>query len=93
MSFLSFLENLTFEFRFLGELFDVYELAHILAEKLDIPIFDEDMIKYVSEGLHIPESQVKKGNEAPRRNLIHAITSGGMYAATMEDICAYINAR
>ena len=57
------------------------ELAGILAKKLDIPIYDEDMIKLASRKLGIDEEIVKQDEETPRNELIHALTAGGMFAA------------
>lgn len=57
------------------------ELAGILAKKLDIPIYDEDMIKLASKKLGVDESIVKEGEETPRNELLHALTAGSMFAA------------
>lgn len=57
------------------------ELAGILAKKLDIPIYDEDMIRLASRKLGIEESKLKKEDEVPRNELVHALTAGGMFAA------------
>ena len=61
------------------------ELARILAKKLDIPVYDEDMIKYASKELNISEKAVRSGEETPRNELLHALMSGGMYAAKEYD--------
>ncbi|MGN0620737.1 MAG: cytosine permease [Porcipelethomonas sp.] len=61
------------------------ELARILGKKLDIPVYDEDMIKYASKELNLSESDVRKGEETPRNELLHALTAGGMYAAKEYD--------
>lgn len=57
------------------------ELAGILAKKLDIPIYDEDMIKLASKKLGMDENIIKKEDETPRNELVHALTAGGMFAA------------
>lgn len=57
------------------------ELAGILAKKLDLPIYDEDMIKLASKELDIDENILKKDEEAPRNELVHALTAGSMFAA------------
>lgn len=57
------------------------ELAGILAKKLDLPIYDEDMIKLASRALNVDESTLRKENEVPRNELLHALTAGGMFAA------------
>lgn len=57
------------------------ELAGILAKKLDLPIYDEDMIKLASRELDMDEEDIKKMDEVPRSELVHALTAGGMYAA------------
>lgn len=57
------------------------ELAGILAKKLDLPIYDEDMIKLASRALNVDESILRKENEVPRNELLHALTAGGMFAA------------
>lgn len=57
------------------------ELAGILAKKLDLPIYDEDMIKLASQALNVDESTLRKENEVPRNELLHALTAGGMFAA------------
>ena len=57
------------------------ELAGILAKKMDLPIYDEDMIKLASRALNVDESTLRKENEVPRNELLHALTAGGMFAA------------
>lgn len=57
------------------------ELAGILAKKLDLPIYDEDMIKLASRALNVDESTLREENEVPRNELLHALTAGGMFAA------------
>ncbi|MBQ1394363.1 MAG: cytidylate kinase-like family protein, partial [Lachnospiraceae bacterium] len=57
------------------------ELAGILAKKLYIPIYDEDMIKLASKELNLDEDTVRKEEEVPRNELVHALTAGGMFAA------------
>lgn len=57
------------------------ELAGILAKKLDLPIYDEDMIKLASQKLGIAEDVLKNEEETPRNELVHALTAGGMFAA------------
>lgn len=57
------------------------ELAGILARKMDLPIYDEDMIKLASRALNVDESTLRKENEVPRNELLHALTAGGMFAA------------
>ncbi len=57
------------------------ELAGILAKKLDLPIYDEDMIKLASQALNVDESTLRKENEVPRNELLHALTAGSMFAA------------
>lgn len=61
------------------------DLARILAKKLDIPVYDEDMIKYASKALNISEESVRKGEEMPENELLHALTAGSMYAAKEYD--------
>ena len=61
------------------------ELARILGKKLDIPVYDEDMIKYASMELGLTEKEIRKGEETPRKELLHALTSGTMYAAKEYD--------
>jgi cytidylate kinase len=61
------------------------ELAKILAKKLDIPFYDEDMIKYASKELNVSESTARKNDEMPRNQLLHALTAGSMYAAKEYD--------
>ncbi len=57
------------------------ELAGIVAKMLDIPIYDEDMIKLASKQLDITEEAAAKSEESPRNELVHALTSGSMFAA------------
>lgn len=57
------------------------ELAGILAKKLDLPVYDEDMIKLASKELDMDEAELRKMDEVPRNELVHALTAGGMYAA------------
>lgn len=57
------------------------ELAGILAKKLDLPIYDEDMIKLAAKQMHVEEKVVAKAEETPRNELKHALTAGGMFAA------------
>lgn len=57
------------------------ELAGILAKKLNLPIYDEDMIKLASQKLNIDEGELKKDEEVPRNELMHALTAGTMFAA------------
>lgn len=57
------------------------ELASILAKKLDLPIYDEDMIKLASRELDIDEKILEKEDMVPRNELMHALTAGGMFAA------------
>ncbi|MDO4491684.1 MAG: cytosine permease [Lachnospiraceae bacterium] len=57
------------------------ELAGILAKKLDIPMYDEDMIKLASVRLGVEEDAVKADDEKPRNELMHALSAGGMFAA------------
>lgn len=57
------------------------ELAGILAKKLNLPIYDEDMIKLASRKLGIAEDVLKYEEETPRNELVHALTAGGMFAA------------
>jgi cytidylate kinase len=53
----------------------------ILAQKLDIPYYDEDMIKLASKELNVDESVVREENETATNDLVHALTAGGMFAA------------
>lgn len=57
------------------------ELAGILAKKLDLPIYDEDMIKLAAKQLNMSEEELKKDDEKPRNELVHALTAGSMFAA------------
>lgn len=57
------------------------ELAGILAKKLDLPIYDEDMIKLASKELGVDEEKVKQEDETHTNELVHALTAGGMFAA------------
>lgn len=57
------------------------ELAGILAKKMNLPIYDEDMIKLAARKLNVDEQTVAKGEERPRKELVHAMTSGGWFAA------------
>ena len=57
------------------------KLAGILAQKLDIPYYDEDMIKLASKELNVDESVVREENETATNDLVHALTAGGMFAA------------
>lgn len=57
------------------------ELAGILAKKLDLPIYDEDMIKLASKELGVDEEKVKQDDETHTNELVHALTAGGMFAA------------
>lgn len=57
------------------------ELAGILAKKLDLPIYDEDMIKLASKELGVDEAKAKQEDETHTNELIHALTAGGMFAA------------
>lgn len=57
------------------------ELAGILAKKLDIPIYDEDMIKLASGEMGVDEAVVKQEDETHPNELVHALTAGGMFAA------------
>lgn len=57
------------------------ELAGILAKKLDLPIYDEDMIRLASRQMGIDEETVKQEDETHPNELVHALTAGGMFAA------------
>lgn len=57
------------------------ELAGILAKKLDLPIYDEDMIKLASKELGVDEAKAKQEDETHTNELVHALTAGGMFAA------------
>ena len=57
------------------------ELAGILARKLDLPIYDEDMIKLASKELGVDEAKAKQEDETHTNELVHALTAGGMFAA------------
>lgn len=57
------------------------ELAGILAKKLDLPIYDEDMIKLASKELGVDEEKLKQNDENHTNELVHALTAGGMFAA------------
>ena len=57
------------------------ELARILAEKMDLPVYDEDMIRLASIEMGVDEQTLRKKDEVPRNELLHALTAGGMYAA------------
>lgn len=57
------------------------ELAGILAKKLDLPIYDEDMIKLASRQMGIDEETIKQEDETHPNELVHALTAGGMFAA------------
>ncbi len=57
------------------------ELAGILAKKLDLPIYDEDMIKLASREMGVDEAVVKQEDETHPNELVHALTAGGMFAA------------
>ncbi|MDO5396862.1 MAG: cytosine permease [bacterium] len=61
------------------------ELAAILAKKLDIPFYDEDMIKYTSKALNISESKVRNVEEMQRSELLDLLTAGSIYAAKEYD--------
>lgn len=61
------------------------ELARVLAKKLDIPIYDEDMIKYTSKALNISEDKVRNIEEMQRNELLDLLTAGSMYAAKEYD--------
>lgn len=61
------------------------ELGRLLAKRLDLPCYDEDMIRYAAQSLNVPEEKVRKGEETPRGELLHALTTGGMYAAREYD--------
>lgn len=57
------------------------ELAGILAKKLDLPIYDEDMIRLAAKKMNVSENKIAKEEETPRNELVHALTAGGMFAA------------
>lgn len=57
------------------------ELAGILAKKLDLPVYDEDMIKLASKELGIDEEKLKQDDETHTNEFVHALTAGGMFAA------------
>lgn len=57
------------------------ELAGILAKELDIPFYDEDMIKMAAAKMDIDEETLAKADEVPRSEWKHAMTSGTMFAA------------
>lgn len=57
------------------------ELAGILAKKLNLPIYDEDMIKLASKELGVDEAKAKQEDETHTNELVHALTAGGMFAA------------
>ena len=61
------------------------ELGRLLAQQLDVPFYDEDMIKYAARELNLSEAAVRKGEETPRNELLHALTTGGMFAAKEYD--------
>lgn len=56
------------------------KLAGILAEKLDLPYYDKDMIRLASKELNVDESVVKRANETPNNDLVSALSVGGMFA-------------
>lgn len=57
------------------------ELAGMLAKELNIPFYDEDMIKLAARKMNVDESMIEKLEDAPRKELVHAMTSGTMFAA------------
>ena len=57
------------------------ELAKILAAKLDLPVYDEDMIRLASERLGMDPEVARQHDEMPPSEWMHALTAGGMYAA------------
>lgn len=57
------------------------ELAKILAAKLDLPVYDEDMIRMASERLGMDPETARQHDEMPPSEWMHALTAGGMYAA------------
>ena len=61
------------------------ELARVLGKKLDIPVYDEDMIKYTSKALNISENKVRSIEEMQRNELLDVLTAGSMYAAKEYD--------
>lgn len=56
-------------------------LAGILAKKLDLPIYDEEMIKIAARELNIHEDVIKSKDETPRNELYQALTVGSMFAS------------
>ncbi len=57
------------------------EFAELLAKKLDIPYYDEDMIKLAAEKLDMDTEALAEQEEKPRQELKVALTSGGLFAA------------
>ena len=56
------------------------KLAGILAEKLDIPYYDKDMIRLASKELGVDEEVVSRTNETPTNDVVEALSVGGMFA-------------
>lgn len=61
------------------------ELGRLLARQLDIPFYDERMISYASKALDLTEEDVRKREDIPSSKLLHALTTGGMFAAKEYD--------
>lgn len=57
------------------------ELAGILAKKLDIPIYDEDMIKLASNELGLTEKDVRNDDEMSNNQFKRAFQTGSIYVA------------
>lgn len=56
-------------------------LAKILAKELDLPFYDEDMIKLAASNLNMNDSDLALKEETTKNELLHALTAGGMFAA------------
>lgn len=57
------------------------DFAALLAKRLDIPYYDEDMIKLAAQKLNVSETVLAEEEETPRSELKTALTKGGMFAA------------
>lgn len=57
------------------------QLAGILAKRLDIPYYDEDMIRLAAKELQMDESKVRKTDERTSNPVMNALMAGSMFAA------------
>ncbi len=60
------------------------DIATLISEKLDLPIYNRDLIREIANQMHMEESELKKYDEKARNRLLSR--SVGKYTNSMEEI-------